>query len=78
MMLVMRTTLTIEDDIYAIAKSMAAVKNIAVGTALSELARRGLERSGNNSLESDFPSFSVSEKAIPFGLQEVKTSEDEL
>jgi hypothetical protein len=37
----MRTTLTIDDDVLAAAKSLAATRSIPLGRALSELARRG-------------------------------------
>jgi hypothetical protein len=73
----MRTTLTIDDDVYAIARHRAALKHIAVGAALSELARRGLNRLKDQSGDNDFPVFSVSEKAPVFGLDEVKNIEDE-
>lgn len=40
----MRTTLTIRDDILAVARQRAELKDISIGEALSELAQRGLER----------------------------------
>lgn len=73
----MRTTLTIDDDIYAIARHMAALKHIAVGAALSDLARRGLNRVMDQTRDDGFPVFSVSEKATVFGLDAVKSIEDE-
>jgi hypothetical protein len=73
----MRTTLTIDDDVYAVARHMAALRHIAVGAALSELARRGLNRLKDQSVDNEFPVFSVSEKAPVFGLDEVKSIEDE-
>ena len=73
----MRTTVTIDDDIYAAARNVATLKHIAIGTALSELARRGLERSRTKETSRQFPSFEVSEKALPFGLDEVRSAEDE-
>jgi hypothetical protein len=38
----MRTTLTIRDDILAVARARAEVLGITVGEALSDLAERGL------------------------------------
>ncbi|MEI8093638.1 MAG: hypothetical protein WCG80_05460 [Spirochaetales bacterium] len=73
----MRTTLSIDDDIFAAAKSMALLKNIALGTALSELARAGLNQRTSYP-EGDLPTFSVSEKAPVFGLREVQAAEDDL
>lgn len=37
----MRTTLTIDDDVLAVARALAARNGVSVGRALSELARRG-------------------------------------
>ncbi len=73
----MRTTLTIDDDIYAIARNVADLKHMALGAALSELARRGLERSKGSGPSANFPVFGVSESAPTFGLDEVKSAEDE-
>ncbi|MEP7352123.1 MAG: hypothetical protein ABI824_02725 [Acidobacteriota bacterium] len=38
----MRTTLNVDDDVLDVAKSMAHVRKMSVGEALSELARRGM------------------------------------
>jgi hypothetical protein len=38
----MRTTLNVDDDVLEVAKSMAYVRQISVGEALSLLARRGM------------------------------------
>lgn len=40
----MRTTINIEDDVLAAARSLAAAEGRPVGSVLSELARRGLQR----------------------------------
>ena len=37
----MRTTVTIDDDVLAVAKALAARRGSSLGNALSELARRG-------------------------------------
>ena len=37
----MRTTVTIDDDVLAVARSLAERKGSSLGSALSELARRG-------------------------------------
>lgn len=73
----MRTTITIDDDIYAIARNVANLKHMAIGAALSELARRGLERTNANYAKDAFPVFSVSESARAFGLDDVKLADDE-
>ena len=43
MMLVMRTTVNIDDDVLERAKDIARVRQVSVGEALSDLARRGME-----------------------------------
>ena len=39
----MRTTVTIDDDVLAVARALAARKGGSIGSALSELARRGFK-----------------------------------
>jgi hypothetical protein len=39
----MRTTLNVDDDILDVAKNIALVRQISVGQALSDLARRGMK-----------------------------------
>ena len=41
MMRVMRTTVTIDDDVLAVARALAERNRMSLGRALSELARRG-------------------------------------
>jgi hypothetical protein len=38
----MRTTLNVDDDVLDAAKSLANIRQISMGQALSELARKGL------------------------------------
>jgi len=74
----MRTTLSIDDDIFAAAKNLAALKSVAIGTALSELARAGLYQRVPPSSDPGLPVFRVSEKAPVFGFREVQSGEDEI
>lgn len=73
----MRTTLTLGDDVYRAAKNLADLKGVGLGEAVSELVRRGLARKETACGQDGFPVFSVSEKAPPFGLADVKKAEDE-
>ncbi len=41
----MRTTLTIDDDVLAVARALAQRNGTSVGRALSDLARRGFKTS---------------------------------
>lgn len=38
----MRTTLSLDDDVFTLVKSYAEKRSLAMGKALSELVRRGL------------------------------------
>jgi hypothetical protein len=39
----MRTTLNLDDDVFELAKNYAENRSLAIGKALSELVRRGLQ-----------------------------------
>jgi hypothetical protein len=41
-MIAMRTTLHIDDDIFSLVKDYAETRNLGIGKAISDLARRGL------------------------------------
>ena len=73
----MRTTLTLTDDIYKVAKNLAATRHVAMGEIISELVRRGLRQTESFGEESGFPVFSLSEAAMPFGTEDVNESENE-
>jgi hypothetical protein len=74
----MRTTLTIDDDVLAIAKSLAHARSEPLGRVLSDLARRGLdaappvERKGRKA----FPTFKVAPDAPLITLEDVRRGED--
>ncbi len=73
----MRTTLTIEDDVLMIAKSMASAKGASVGRIISDLARRWL-RGDRTYVDVDgLPTFEVRDDATPITLEDVKKWEDE-
>ena len=76
----MRTTLTIDDDLLAAAKALARDRSEPVGKVLSDLARRGLNatpRVRKGSPQSSFPVFSVPPQARPITLEDVRKGEDE-
>ncbi|MDP3176705.1 MAG: hypothetical protein Q8M76_02295 [Spirochaetaceae bacterium] len=72
----MRTTVTIADDVYKAARSLAAARNLALGEVLSELARRGLRQPEASREEDGLPVFAVAESAPLFGTEEVAADED--
>jgi hypothetical protein len=59
----MRTTLTIDDDLYQAAKSIAAVENKSVGQVVSALMRKALFSRNYTEHPGDIPAFRVSENA---------------
>lgn len=39
----MRTTISLDDDVFQVVKNYAEARSVAMGKALSELVRRGLD-----------------------------------
>ena len=79
----MRTTVNLDQDIVAVARSLAATKRISFGAAVSALARRGIAGSSGRRPENPnrgnrFPTVEVAEEAPAFGTDEVRRAvEDE-
>ena len=75
----MRTTLTIDDDLFTAAKALALEKEESIGKALSDLARQGLRSTARarGRTKSGFPVFSVPAGARPITLDDVRKLEDE-
>jgi len=76
----MRTTLTIDDDLMAAARSLARAKSESLGKAISDLARCGLNatpRVRRRPRNSEFPVFSVPKGAHSITLEDVRRAEDE-
>lgn len=75
----MRTTLDVENDVLDAARALALARNVSVGTALSELARRGIAARTPLSIHNGFPVFQVPAGTPAFGPDEVaeaSTNED--
>ena len=73
----MRTTITIDDDLLAAAKTLARSQSVSVGTVISELARKGLKSPARTRRKNNFPVFSIPSAAHPITLEDVKRIEDE-
>ena len=78
MIIMMRTTLNLPDDIYQVARSMAESKDISLGDAIAELVRRGLSPQPRIREGEGFPCFTVSPDASPITLEQTLAAEDEL
>ena len=72
----MRTTLTIDDDVLAVARAHAERNGVSVGRALSELARRGLRTGAAVAQRKREPEtvFSVDPDAAPITNEDVRRS----
>jgi hypothetical protein len=76
--IMMRTTLTLPDEVYELARSLAHSKNLSLGDALAELVRNGVRPAPGKPSKTGFPCFPVARGASPITLEETLTLEDEL
>lgn len=70
----MRTTVTIDDDVLAVARALAERNGSSLGSALSELARRGFRNSPANEGDADGTVFSVRADTEPITSEDVYRS----
>ena len=73
----MRTTLNLPEDVYDVARDLAAAKGLSLGDAVAELVRRGLRPESRVRDGEIFPFFAVPEGAVPITLEETLAAEDE-
>ena len=74
----MRTTLTIDDDVLAVARALAARRGVSIGSAVSDLARRGFRGTGAADQEDGgIPVFRVPPDAPPITSEDVQRALDE-
>jgi hypothetical protein len=73
----MRTTVVIDDDVLAAARSLASSEGKSLGEVLSELARRGLAPRREPGRRSGFPTFSIPEDAAPLTPEAVRRAEED-
>ena len=66
-----RTTLTIDDDVLAVARALAQRRGSSLGSALSVLARRGFRRAETDDT-GDVPTFRVAPDAGPITSEDVR------
>ena len=72
----MRTTVTIDDDVLAVARALAVRKGSSLGSALSELARRGF-RAAATTEDEGVPVFRIAADARPITSEDVHGALDE-
>ena len=74
----MRTTLTVDDDVLAVARALAARRGVSLGSAVSDLARRGFKETGVADQEDDgVPVLRVPPDAPPITSEDVQRALDE-
>lgn len=72
-----RTTLEIEDDVLAAARSLARAERRSLGAVLSRLARRGLHATVDTAAGSGgFPVFDVAPGGRPITSETVRAAQD--
>lgn len=74
----MRTTVTLDDDVFEAAQAQAQASGKKLGQVLSELARRGLRASAQSATRSGLPVFKVQADAaiIPSSRAKELLAED--
>lgn len=73
----MRTTVTIDDDVLAVARALAERNRSSLGNALSELARRGFKGTAATGDYGDGTTFPIAADAEPFTSEDVYRSLDD-
>ncbi len=73
----MRTTVTIDDDVLAVARALAGQRGCSLGSAISELARRGFRTPSPTGGSRDRTVFDVPADALPITSEDVARSLDE-
>ena len=75
----MRTTLTIDDDVLAVAKTLAEQQNRSIGDVISDYARRSLVRPhSTNAKRNGIPLLPRGPNSRPVTLEIVNALRDEL
>ena len=70
----MRTTITLDNDVLAVARALAARRGVSLGSAVSDLARRGFRQTGGDGGQDDdgIPVFRVAAGAAPITSEDVQ------
>jgi len=78
MIIMMRTTVNLPDDVADLVRSVADAKGISMGSAIAELVRHGLTRDSRGATAYGFPCFTVPPDAAPITLEQTLAAEDDL
>jgi len=72
----MRTTLNLADDVLAVARSLARERGVSVGTAVSDLARKGLQDRPVDTRRA-VPGFTVEPASQPITPEMVRSASED-
>ena len=73
----MRTTLSIDDDVLAVAKAIAQQKRASVGEVISDLARKALQRPTTTAVRNGIPLLPLRDPRAVVTLEMVNAWRDE-
>jgi hypothetical protein len=73
----MRTTISIDDDVLMLARSLADARGISLGEAVSYLARRGATSPAPTKTRNGFKVFDLEAQTPRFGTREIRDALDE-
>ena len=74
----MRTTLSLDDDVFREVKAYAQSRDVAIGKAVSELVRRGLHAPLQTRLVNGFHIVKLPPGSPPVSTEDVEKLQDEL
>jgi hypothetical protein len=74
----MRTTLSLDDDVFREVKAYAESRDVAIGKAVSELVRRGLRAPLQTRLVNGFHVVELPPDSPPVSAENVEKLQDEL
>jgi hypothetical protein len=74
----MRTTLSLDDDVFSLAKSYAKSRSVGLGKAVSELVRKGLTAPMQTRAVNGFHVVVLPPDSPQVGIEHVKRLRDEL
>jgi len=74
----MRTTLSLDNDVFREIKAYAESRDVAIGKAVSELVRRGLRAPLQTRMVNGFHVVELPQDSPPIRSEDVKKLQDEL
>lgn len=74
----MRTTLTLDDDVLAVARELAEQRHVSIGEVVSELSRQGIAAQRTRTAKrSGIPTFAPRPNAAPITSEAIKRALDD-